>query len=54
MSDKHTHKFRSRWIDNDTIAELRDMRGLESNAEYLRALVRQDAQRHNVEIGPEP
>jgi len=53
MSDKHTHKFRSRWIDNETIEQLRNLRGYESNAEYLRSLVRQDAQKHNVDIGPE-
>jgi metal-responsive CopG/Arc/MetJ family transcriptional regulator len=45
------HKFRSEHIDGETIDRLAAAKGCESRAELLRALVREEAQRQNVEIG---
>lgn len=47
----YEHKFRSEHIDDETIDELVRAGGYESRAEYLRALVREDAQRRDVTVG---
>lgn len=46
-----THKFRSQHIDGETIDELAAAKGCESRAELFRALVREEAQRQQIEIG---
>lgn len=50
----HVHKFRSDHIDGETLDDLAAAGGYQSRADYLRGLVRHDAQRRGVNIGPYP
>lgn len=50
----HVHKFRSDHIDGETLDDLAEAGGYQNRAEYLRGLVRHDAQRRGVNIGPDP
>jgi hypothetical protein len=47
------HKFRSRHIGDDQIDAIAAAKGCESRAELFRALVREEAQRQDISIGPD-
>lgn len=48
--DTHVFKFRSSSIDPEAVDQLVEAGGYESTAEYLRSLVRDDAQRRGIDL----
>lgn len=46
----HQYHFRSSRIDPEKVDELAQAKGYESRAAYLRALIREDAQRQGIDL----